>query len=77
MTGTLPSSCSLMSPWLTASDMYSKCMVSPLMSTPIAMMASNGAVDFESFETDNWVRSEALPRRSAAAPTTPVEEDWT
>lgn len=31
-----------MSPWLTASAMYSKCMVAPLMSTPMAMIASKG-----------------------------------
>ena len=29
----------------TESEMYSKCMVEPLMSTPMAIMASKGAVD--------------------------------
>lgn len=44
------------------------------------MMASNGAVDADVFEEPerlSCVRSEVEPRRSAAAPTTPVDEDWT
>lgn len=44
-------------------------------------MASNGAVDVlgceEEMEGDREVRSVAEPRRSAAAPTTPDEVDWT
>lgn len=32
-----------MRPWETASAMYSKCIVEPFISTPIAMMASKGA----------------------------------
>jgi hypothetical protein len=57
--------------------MYSKCIVSPFIKTPIAMMASNGAVDVDGFLEMSEVRSEVEPRRSAAAPTMPVEEDWT
>jgi hypothetical protein len=41
------------------------------------MMASKGAVDVLGFEIFRDVRSDVEPRRSAAAPTTPVEEDWT
>jgi hypothetical protein len=43
------------------------------------MIASNGAVDVDVLEEPrlSCVRSEVEPRRSAAAPTTPVEEDWT
>jgi hypothetical protein len=40
-------------------------------------MASNGAVDVAGLEMLSDVRSDVEPRRSAAAPTTPVEEDWT
>jgi len=67
-----------MSPWLTASEMYSKCIVSPLISTPMAIIASKGELDVLDCEACpvRAVRSEAEPRRSAAAPTTPVEEDW-
>jgi hypothetical protein len=45
----------------------------------MAMMASKGAVEaaFLGAETESCVRSEAEPRRSAAAPTTPVDEDCT
>ena len=42
-------------------------------------MASKG-VDVEVLGVEERlsdVRSDAEPRRSAAAPTTPVEEDWT
>jgi hypothetical protein len=56
--------------------MYSKCIVSPFISTPMAIMASNGAVDVEDLGVRD-VRSEVEPSRSAAAPTMPVEEDWT
>jgi hypothetical protein len=41
------------------------------------MMASKGAVDVDGFLEVSEVRSEVEPRRSAAAPTMPVEEDWT
>lgn len=43
------------------------------------MIASKGAVDFdEVYDVGSWVRSEAEPSRSAAAPTIPpVDEDWT
>lgn len=51
-TGVPVSSWTRMRPWLTASQMYSKCMVEPLMSTPTAMTASNSrtaaAVDDDS-----------------------------
>lgn len=42
----------------------------------MAIMASNGAVDVEGLGVRE-VRSEVEPSRSAAAPTMPVEEDWT
>jgi hypothetical protein len=42
MTGTPVSSWTRMRPWETASEMYSKCIVSPLISTPIAITASKG-----------------------------------
>jgi hypothetical protein len=42
MTGTPVSSCTRMSACETLSLMYSKCIVSPLMSTPIAITASKG-----------------------------------
>ena len=42
MTGTPASSWTRMSPWLTASAIYSKCIVAPLMRTPMAMIASKG-----------------------------------
>lgn len=44
-TGTPESSCTRIKPWEVASAMYSKCIVSPLMSTPMAIMASKGAAD--------------------------------
>jgi len=66
-----------MSPWLTASEMYSKCIVSPLINTPIAIIASKGELDVLDCDAPvRAVRSEVEPRRSAAAPTTPVDEDW-
>ena len=43
MTGTPLSIWSFISACETASHMYSKCMVEPLMRTPIAMTASKGA----------------------------------
>jgi len=59
--------------------MYSKCIVSPFMSTPIAMIASKGAVDGvvegdEAFpapapelgDRDRSVVEEEAPRRSPA-----------
>jgi hypothetical protein len=52
-------------------------MVSPFISTPIAMMASKGAVEVLGAEGWREVRSVVEPRRSAAAPTMPVEDDWT
>ena len=42
ITGTPRSNCTFMRPWDVASAMYSKCKVSPLISTPIAMMAEKG-----------------------------------
>jgi hypothetical protein len=48
------------------------------MSTPIAMMASNGAVDVASVlgaELVSCVRSLTEPSRSAAAPPTPPADD--
>lgn len=42
MTGTPESICSRMSACDTESQMYSKCIVDPLMSTPMAITASNG-----------------------------------
>ena len=66
-----------MSPCDTASEMYSKCIVSPLMSTPMAMTASKGCEDVAGVEDVSAARSDAEPSRSAAAPTMPVEEDWT
>lgn len=45
ITGTPVSSWTFIRPWDTASEMYSKCMVSPLMRTPMAMTASNAEVD--------------------------------
>jgi hypothetical protein len=50
------------------------------MSTPIAMMASKGAVEVAGLEEEErfrFVRSDAEPRRSAAAPEMPVVVDWT
>jgi hypothetical protein len=47
------------------------------MSTPIATIASKGEFEvLDGIEGESDVRSEAEPRRSAAAPTTPVDEDW-
>ena len=45
ITGTPESSCTFMSPCETLSQMYSKCIVEPLISTPIAITASNGCFD--------------------------------
>jgi hypothetical protein len=58
--------------------MYSKCIVSPLISTPMAMMASKGELDVLACDACplRAVRSDVEPRRSAAAPTMPVDEDW-
>jgi hypothetical protein len=65
--------------------MYSKCIVSPFMSTPIAIMASKGAV----LEAEGEVLVEAAEVRSVievdesrsvaeakSAPPVPDEEDW-
>jgi len=43
------------------------------------MMASKGAVDVAALEGERFrfVRSDAEPRRSAAAPEMPVVVDWT
>ena len=41
MIGQDVSSWTFISPWDTASAMYSKCIVWPLISTPMAIMASN------------------------------------
>jgi hypothetical protein len=45
------------------------------MSTPMAMTASKGCEDVAGADEVKEVRSEVDPRRSAAAPTMPVEED--
>lgn len=45
MTGTPVSSCTRISACDTLSQMYSKCMVEPLMRTPMAITASNGWLD--------------------------------
>lgn len=69
MRGIPVSSCTRMSPVDTASAMYSKCMVSPFMRTPMAMMASKGAVEevFGVSETEREVRSVVeAPSRSPA-----------
>jgi len=51
-------------------------MVSPLISTPMATMASSGPEDAE--EAGSEVRSLVeLPRRSPAVLPPPAEEDWT
>jgi hypothetical protein len=43
----------------------------------MAIMASKGELDvLEGMDGERDVRSEAEPKRSAAAPTTPVDEDW-
>lgn len=55
-----------MSPCETASAMYSKCMVSPFISTPIAIMASNGPVE-EPEELERVVRSVVEPPRRSPA----------
>ncbi|OBZ65766.1 hypothetical protein A0H81_14336 [Grifola frondosa] len=47
MTGTPVSNWTLMSACDTLSEMYSKCIVEPLMSTPIAMTASNGSLGID------------------------------
>jgi hypothetical protein len=51
------------------------------MSTPIAMMASKGAVEVAGLEEEEerfrFVRSDVEPKRSAAAPEMPVVVDWT
>jgi len=44
-TGTPVSSCTLINPCDTASAIYSKCIVSPLINTPTAMTASNAVVN--------------------------------
>jgi hypothetical protein len=65
--------------------MYSKCIVSPLMSTPMAIMASKGAVleaGADGLLEAAEVRSvmDVEERRSVAearrAPPVPEEEDW-
>jgi hypothetical protein len=43
----------------------------------MAMRASKGCDDVAGLEDVSALRSEVEPRRSAAAPTMPVEEDWT
>lgn len=43
----------------------------------MAMMTSKGCEEVAGVEDVSAVRSEVEPRRSAAAPTMPVEEDWT
>lgn len=45
----------------------------------MAMMASKGCVEVAGVAVDDVsaVRSDAEPRRSAAAPTMPVDDDWT
>jgi len=43
----------------------------------MAMTASKGCEDVAGVGVVREVRSEVEPRRSAAAPTMPVEEDWT
>jgi hypothetical protein len=43
----------------------------------MAIMASKGELEVvDGMDGESDVRSEAEPRRSAAAPTTPVLEDW-
>lgn len=66
MTGTDRSSWARMRPCETASAMYSKCMVSPLIRTPMAMMASKGAAEAGAFRAVRSVVEE--PRRSPALP---------
>jgi len=70
-----------MRPWDTESAMYSKCIVSPLMRTPIAMMASNGAVEEGSGVVEEMEREGRSvveePRRSPAVrEEVPVVVDW-
>lgn len=60
------SSWTLIRPWDTLSAMYSKCMVSPFMRTPIAIMASKGAVALVSAGGEVRSRAEVEPRRSVA-----------
>lgn len=73
MTGTPVSNWTRMSPWDTASAMYSKCMVSPLIRTPTAMMASKGPPE-DSVGRD--VRSVVdEPRRSPAEEPEPACAD--
>lgn len=76
MTGIPVSRDTRIKPLETLSDMYSKCIVSPLISTPIAMMASKGPV--ETVVAATVVRSLVEPpSRSPAELPTPAEEDWT
>ena len=52
MTGTPVSSPTRIKPCETASQMYSKCMVEPLMRTPMAMTASKGCLDILLVDAD-------------------------
>lgn len=68
-----------MSPWLTASAMYSKCIVSPLISTPIAIRASKGPDLLLSAAASEGsaVRSVVDAPSRSPAPSEDVVEDWT
>lgn len=64
-----------MSPCETASEIYSKCIVSPFISTPIAIIASKGPVEvLEVFVRD--VRSEVDPPRRSPALAEAEVDDW-
>lgn len=67
-----------MSPVDTASAMYSKCIVSPFMSTPMAMMASKGAVEdvLGVSDTESEVRSVVEAPSRSPAERVEVCVDW-
>lgn len=77
MTGTPVSRETRINPSETLPAMYSKCIVSPLINTPMAMMASNGPVEEEETEGRDAKSAVELPRRSPAEPPLPADADWT
>lgn len=76
MTGTLVSRPMRMRPWQHDSEMYSKCIVDPLIRTPTPMTASNGfldAVDDDALSpSGSSDSSEDAPIRSST-----LDEAWT
>lgn len=74
ITGTPKSNCTLIRPRETVSAMCSKCMVSPLIKTPIAMIESKGPYSVE----DVWLPGigvELRPRPPSRSPDAP-EDAW-